>query len=288
VRPAPESGLPGGAADQEALEQFAALMARHRPLAVLTGAGCSVGSGIPAYRDHNGDWAHPQPVQYASFIAQPAVRQRYWARATTGWRRIGRARPNAAHRALARLQTGGLLSHIITQNVDGLHQAAGSRNVIDLHGRLDQVCCLGCGARQSRAALQLELEARNPGWSLHGTPAPDGDAQPLQDDCAGFRVPACERCGGILKPDVVFFGEAIPAGRVKRAMDVATSAAALLVVGSSLMVFSGFRFAREAARLGQPVLAVNLGKTRADDLLSSKLGTDCAVALPALARLLTT
>jgi NAD-dependent SIR2 family protein deacetylase len=260
--------------------QLADFIARHPRLFVLTGAGCSTGSGIPDYRDLEGGWKRRPPVTLQAFVGDAKTRSRYWARSLVGWRRFGRATPNETHAALAALEHEGRVEVLLTQNVDGLHQAAGSRNVIDLHGRLDTVRCLACEARTPRDAFQRELEALNPDWlSVDALDAPDGDADLEGLDFASFRVPDCAACGGMLKPDVVFFGENVPRERVMRAGAHLANADAMLVVGSSLMVFSGYRFAREAARLGKPVAAVNLGRTRADDLLALKIESDCATAL---------
>jgi NAD-dependent SIR2 family protein deacetylase len=254
-----------------------------RRMVVLTGAGCSTDSGIPDYRDQAGNWKRRPPVQQSEFVGHHATRQRYWARSLLGWRHFSKARPNAAHAALARLESAGRLHHLITQNVDGLHQQAGSRAVTDLHGRLDEVQCLGCGARISRVAMQADLETRNPEWTaLSAAHAPDGDADLEGKDFTRFDVPACAHCGGVLKPAVVFFGDSIPAADTQRALDEVQNADALLVVGSSLMVWSGFRLARAAAERGIPVAAVNLGQTRADHLLQFKLEAPCGAALAAL------
>jgi NAD-dependent SIR2 family protein deacetylase len=259
---------------------LAGFIAAHPRLFVLTGAGCSTGSGIPDYRDLDGGWKRRPPVTLQAFVGDATTRSRYWARSLVGWRRFGRARPNGTHAALARLEADGRVEVLLTQNVDGLHQAAGSANVIDLHGRLDTVRCLACEARTPREAFQRALEALNPEWlALDALDAPDGDADLEGLDFASFRVPGCESCGGLLKPDVVFFGENVPRERVERAEAHLAAADAMLVVGSSLMVFSGYRFARAAALAGKPVAAVNLGRTRADDLLSLKIETDCADAL---------
>jgi NAD-dependent SIR2 family protein deacetylase len=190
-------------------------IARHRRLFILTGAGCSTDSGIPDYRDGNGDWKRSPPVNFQSFMGSEAVRRRYWARSLIGWQRFRRAGPNAAHAALARLEQRGRLGLLVTQNVDGLHQAAGSTNVIDLHGRLDRVRCMECDGLVPREELQGELLRRNPQWGgQHGLPAPDGDADVEGLPFDEFVVPACTRCDGILKPDVVFFGErSAPPGR---------------------------------------------------------------------------
>jgi NAD-dependent SIR2 family protein deacetylase len=256
-----------------------AFLARHRRLFVLTGAGCSTRSGIPDYRDADGSWKRGSPMTFQAFIGSEAARRRYWARSFAGWPRIAAARPNRAHAALARLEARGGTELLLTQNVDGLHQAAGSRRVIDLHGRLDQVRCLGCGAPLARAAMQAELDRLNPGWGAAGAAAPDGDAEVEAAAIAGFAVPPCAACGGILKPDVVFFGENVPRERVEAAFAALDRADAMLVVGSSLAVYSGYRFAVAAAAAGKPVAAVNLGRTRADHLLALKVEAECGAAL---------
>jgi NAD-dependent SIR2 family protein deacetylase len=250
----------------------------------LTGAGVSTESGIPDYRDDWGNWKRPPPMQYREFVGSQAARQRYWARSTLGFDRLRDAEPNAAHRALAELERAGQLTAIVTQNVDGLHQAAGSQEVIDLHGRIDQVVCLGCGARTPRSALQASLLERNPEWALHTefVVAPDGDADLGAADYGRFQVVDCDGCGGILKPDVVFFGENVPSERVVRSMQALERARLLLVVGSSLMVFSGYRFVRAAARLGIPIAVVNRGQTRADPVAALKLEGDAGLVLPEL------
>jgi NAD-dependent SIR2 family protein deacetylase len=245
---------------------------RHPRLAVLTGAGVSTSSGIPDYRDEQGAWKRTRPVEFRPFMAKPEVRQRYWSRSTVGWPHIFHARPNAAHRALAQLEALGFVELLITQNVDGLHTAAGSRNVIDLHGRLDVVRCMQCDHTLPRAELQARLLADNPTWAeAQARVAPDGDVD-MERDFSDFVVPACPRCGGILKPDVVFFGEHVPRERVARAFEGVAKADALLVVGTSLMVYSGFRFVEATASAGKPIAAVNLGRTRADHLFALKIG----------------
>ena len=257
-----------------------AFVARHRRLFVLTGAGCSTGSGIPDYRDAHGQWKRKPPVSFQAFMGEAATRQRYWARSLIGWRSFREARPNGAHRALARLEERGGCELLLTQNVDRLHQAAGSREVVDLHGRLDQLRCMGCGRLFPRVAFQHELSRRNAAWvDRSATDAPDGDADLDGVDFASFVVPDCEACGGVLKPDVVFFGESVPRERVEAAVRRLERADAMLVVGSSLMVYSGFRFAEWAARAGKPVAAVNQGRTRADDLLALKVEARCEDAL---------
>jgi NAD-dependent SIR2 family protein deacetylase len=236
-----------------------------RPLVVLTGAGMSTDSGIPDYRGPGSPT--PSPMTYQEFVATPEARQRYWARSHLGWTRMRRAEPNAGHRACARLDP----ELLITQNVDGLHEAAGSRTLVALHGRIADVVCLSCRETTARAALQARLAAVNPGFAERHAAVPvrpDGDVD--LDDTSGFVVPGCETCGGVLKPDVVFFGENVPKPRVERcyaAVDaLATSGGALLVAGSSLTVMSGFRFVRHAAKAGTPVVIVNRGVTRGDDL----------------------
>jgi NAD-dependent SIR2 family protein deacetylase len=253
---------------------------RHHRLFVLTGAGCSTDSGIPDYRDARGEWKRARPVMFQAFMGDPLVRRRYWARSMAGWQRFGGAKPNDSHGALARLERQGRLEVLVTQNVDRLHQAAGSLRVIDLHGRLDRVRCMSCERRFERSALQESLMARNPGWvHLDVLQAPDGDADLEAADFSSFEVPECQVCAGVLKPDVVFFGERVPSQRVTAAMQGLLRADAVLVVGSSLMVYSGYRFVVAAACAGKPIAAVNLGRTRADELLSLKVAQPCAVAL---------
>lgn len=250
----------------------------HRRVFVLTGAGCSTASGIPDYRDASGAWKRSQPVTWQAFTKEPATRSRYWARSFVGWPRVAQARPNRTHRALAALEARDALSLLVTQNVDGLHQRAGSRAVVDLHGRIDTVRCLDCDARIPRARLQDELAARNPSWSAQdGGTAPDGDAD--VEATAGFVPPACAACGGLLKPDVVFFGENVPRERVDGAQAALARSDAMLVVGSSLMVYSGFRFARMAREAGLPLAILTRGVTRADALATLKLDADCGDTL---------
>lgn len=258
---------------------------RHQRLFVLTGAGCSTDSGIPDYRDADGGWKRSQPVTYQAFMSEVLTRKRYWARSLIGWRRFGHALPNATHYALAKLEQRGNVQLLLTQNVDGLHQRAGSRNVVDMHGRLDTVRCMGCEGRFPRHVFQSMLLEHNPAWAtLDAADAPDGDADLDDHDFATFVIPPCPDCGGMLKPDVVFFGENVPRDRVATAMKALDDADAMLVVGSSLMVFSGYRFAHAAAKAGKPIAAVNLGRTRADPLLNLKIEQPCAEALAFLLR----
>lgn len=265
------------------VDSLRAFVAGSRRLFVLTGAGCSTDSGIPDYRSADGSWKRQKPVEFAPFVRDPLTRKRYWARSLIGWRSFGRAEPNAAHHALARLEHDGRTSLLVTQNVDGLHQAAGSRRVVDLHGRLDRVICLTCRHGYRRTGWQAELTARNPAWADLDAPiAPDGDADLDAVDFTGFDVPDCPRCGGTIKPDVVFFGETVPPWRHTQATATLSTSDAMLVVGSSLMVYSGYRYALAADRLGIPVAAVNLGRTRADDFLSLKVEASAGATLAAL------
>jgi NAD-dependent SIR2 family protein deacetylase len=253
---------------------------RHRRLFVLTGAGCSTRSGIPDYRDAEGQWKRARPVTYQAFMGEEKTRRRYWARSLIGWRLLRQAEPNDAHRALAELEASGKSELLLTQNVDRLHQAAGSMQVIDLHGRIDLVRCMDCGRRSPRVELQDELSRLNADWiDLDATEAPDGDADLEGADFSSFVTPSCRRCSGVLKPDVVFFGENVPRDRVDTAFRHLIEADAVLVVGSSLMVYSGFRFVERAVSLGKPVAAVNLGRTRADALLALKAEEACESAL---------
>lgn len=272
----------GSTTEGDATYADALALLRGRPLVVLTGAGLSTDSGIPDYRGP--DSPARMPMTYQEFVSGPEAQQRYWARSHLGWGRMKGADPNEGHHALARLDPGLL----ITQNVDGLHERAGSRSLVALHGRIADVVCLGCRATSPRAALQARLGELNPDFAArHAAVAtrPDGDVD--LEETAGFVVPGCEQCGGVLKPDVVFFGENVPAPRVERcyaAVDALPEQdGALLVAGSSLTVMSGFRFVRRAARAGTPVVIVNRGTTRGDELASYKLEVGCSEFLAALA-----
>jgi NAD-dependent SIR2 family protein deacetylase len=232
---------------------------------VLTGAGLSTESGIPDYRGSTGMARSFDPITYQEFVGSAADRQRYWARSHLGWRRITAARPNTGHRAVAELEHRGLLRGIITQNVDGLHQAAGAHDVVDLHGRLDRVICLSCGEVSTRCALDERLVSANAGWDVRADRLnPDGDADVSLADVERFRIVNCEACDGLLKPDVVFFGESVPLPRVELSYELVENAGALLVLGSSLTVMSGYRFVRRAAKIGVPVAIINQGHTRGD------------------------
>ena len=252
-------------------------------MVVLTGAGLSTASGIPDYRDHEGRWKRPQPVDHRDFLASTEVRRRYWARSFLGWPTIGLATPGAGHHALAALEARGCIALIVTQNVDGLHQKAGSRAVLELHGAIAAVVCLDCGRRHPRAEVQEWMRAANPqAADTTARAAPDGDADTAAGFELGFTPPSCPACEGRLKPDVVFFGDNVPKARVGAVHTAIDGATGLLVIGSSLMVYSGYRFAEYAHRHGKPVMAVNLGKTRADHLLATKVECDCGEFLATL------
>ncbi|WP_133646091.1 NAD-dependent protein deacetylase [Paraburkholderia flava] len=279
--------MPFAPADVPMLADLHDFVQRHPRLFVLTGAGISTDSGIPGYRDENGEWKRSPPITLQEFLGSVASRQRYWARSTVGWPVVADAQPNDAHVALARLEAAGHVPTLVTQNVDGLHQRAGSQRVIELHGGIDGVTCLDCGAHHARAAIQHTLIADNPGLlDAIAEPAADGDAHLEWHDLGSFRVPACPVCGGLLKPAVVFFGESVPRERVDAATQALEAADAVLVVGSSLMVYSGYRFCVWAQKMGKPIAVLNLGRTRADPLLTLKVEAPCAPTLTALAGLL--
>ncbi len=257
-----------GASEQALID----LVRRHPRLCVLTGAGVSTDSGIPDYRDERGEWKRPPPMTHQAYMQSHLARQRYWARSLVGFRLLASAEPGSAHRTLATLEAQGFIEGIITQNVDRLHQKAGSRRVVDLHGRADLVRCMQCHLLVRRHVLHDHLAELNPDWAgMKAEIAPDGDAYLDDVDFSSFQLPDCPRCGhGTLKPDVVFFGDNVPRWRLARAMSMLDASQALLVVGSSLMVFSGFRFARHAAAKGMPVACINRGHTRADALFTLK------------------
>jgi NAD-dependent SIR2 family protein deacetylase len=256
---------------------------------VLTGAGLSTDSGIPDYRGANGSLRRYTPMTFQTFVGDAAARQRYWARSHVGWRRFASARPNVGHQAIHALQQLGLLSGIVTQNVDGLHQAAGARDVVDLHGRLDRVICLSCREVSARTTLDTRLNAANPHFDVAVTAMnPDGDADIADAALASFRVVDCAQCGGVLKPDVVFFGESVPSATVEHCFDVLDRSQLLLVLGSSLTVMSGYRFVRRAVRESIPVVIVNQGSTRADADADLIVDAPLGVALPALVAALST
>jgi NAD-dependent SIR2 family protein deacetylase len=264
---------------------LAALLATGRVL-VLTGAGISTDSGIPDYRGPDGRAHNTTPMTYQVFTGSLDERRRYWARSHVGWQRIAEARPNVSHVAVARLGQAGLLTGVVTQNVDGLHSAAGSPDVIDLHGRLDVVVCLECRTRRPRLEVGLRLDALNPGFrqaAVAGSSAsrPDGDVVLAEEAVARFRPVDCRRCGGTLKPDVVYFGEHVPRERFQGALARLDASSALVVLGSSLTVGSGYRFVTAAARRGLPIAIVTRGVTRGDKHASLKLDAPLAAVLPA-------
>ena len=280
-------GAPGalaGPADPatDPLGELAGLVAAGGVL-ILSGAGLSTESGIPDYRGPTGRSRRAEPMTYQTFTGSAAARRRYWARSHAGWRHVARAVPNAGHQAVAELQRRGLLAGIITQNVDGLHQAAGARQVIELHGSLDRVVCLSCARRSSRDTLDRRLRAANPGWAARvaGFNA-DGDAVLPDDQAERFEIVDCESCGGVLKPDVVFFGENVPRPRVDECYALTGRASALLVLGSSLTVMSGYRFVRHAARLTTAVAIINQGPTRGDALAGLVVDAPLGPTLTAL------
>jgi NAD-dependent SIR2 family protein deacetylase len=264
---------------QEAAPEALAAVLGDRRWLVLTGAGVSTDSGIPDYRGAGAPVRTPMTIQ--QFRSGHAARQRYWARSFLGWRSMGTALPNPTHQVLARLEAEGRLTGLITQNVDGLHTAAGHRDLVELHGRIDAVVCLDCGASSGRSALQERLTALNRTFRATGLRTlPDGDVD--LESTGGFVVAACDRCGGVLKPDVVFFGESVPPARVARCTALVEEAEALVVLGSSLHVFSGRRFVKQAHLRGIPVVIVNRGATRGDAYASVKLDAGCAETLGAL------
>jgi NAD-dependent deacetylase sirtuin 4 len=256
-----------------------------RRVVVLTGAGLSTRSGIPDYRGPETRRRARQPVRFAEYIASDAKRARYWARSAVGWTRFSRAEPNVAHRALVTLEERGIVTAVLTQNVDRLHHRAGSRRVVELHGALEETRCLGCERVESRHDVQRRILSENPGFAPEAIAlAPDGDADLPDEALAGFVAPTCTHCGGTLKPNVVFFGESVPRATLDAALAAFDEAEALLVVGSSLAVFSGHRFARRAMDRGMPIAIVNLGECRADPLATLRIEADCTEVLPELVR----
>jgi len=255
----------------ESVDSLVAILGAHRPWVALTGAGISSASGIPTYRDHKGTWLGSQPIQHDEFISDLSKRQRYWSRSALGWPRVGGAQPNESHAALVKLEHAGLLTGVITQNVDRLHQRAGSQSVVDLHGRLDRVKCLNCGQVTSREAIQSWIETHNelPN-TAYLTLRPDGDADLPDHYVTDFKVPQCKKCRGVVMPEVVFFGGTVPGPVVDECYQMIDAAEGMLVVGSSLSVYSGLRFCRYAVDQGKPLIILNQGQTRADDLCTRK------------------
>ncbi|GHG06723.1 NAD-dependent protein deacetylase 1 [Streptomyces hydrogenans] len=276
----PTGDLPPGTTDLEPVVD----VVRGGGVLVLSGAGISTESGIPDYRGEGGSLARHTPMTYQDFTGGERARRRYWARSHLGWRTFGRARPNDGHRAVAAFGRAGLLTGVITQNVDGLHRAAGSDGVVELHGGLDRVVCLSCGDVSARRELARRLEEANPGFDpVPAAVNPDGDADLTDEQVADFHVVPCVVCGGVLKPDVVFFGETVPAERVERCRELVRGAASVLVLGSSLTVMSGLRFVRQAAQAGTPVVIVNRDATRGDTLAAARVALPLGKALTSVA-----
>lgn len=276
-----QSDRPEPAPESQATALTALL--RGKRIVALTGAGCSTESGIPDYRGPGTRARARNPVQHREFVHDARARQRYWARSMLGWPLLSTARPNAAHLALAKLERAGVLAGIITQNVDRLHHHAGSERVVELHGALAQVRCLACGERVARAELQARLAEANPALSARRAEmAPDGDSELDDEVVRSFRVPGCAQCGGVLKPDVVFFGDNVARPIVESAFALLEEGEALLVVGTSLAVFSGLRFVRRAAELGRPIALVNLGESRGDALAQVRVQASAGETLAAL------
>ena len=290
--PADAAGRPGTPASAaavppaEGLARIGDLLARGG-VAVLSGAGLSTESGIPDYRGATGSLRRHTPMTYQEFVSDEAGRRRYWARSHVGWRTIAQAQPNAGHRAVQALRALGRVSAVITQNVDGLHQAAGTTDAVELHGGLDRVICLDCAQLSPREELDVRLHAANGPREAAGAASvvnPDGDVELAPELVDAFRVVPCLACGGVLKPDVVFFGENVPRARVDHCFELVDSASALLVLGSSLTVMSGLRFVRRAAKAGLPVAIVNHGPTRGDEHADIRVDLPLGEALTALAQ----
>ncbi|MCL9761380.1 NAD-dependent protein deacetylase [Frankia sp. AiPa1] len=281
-------GVTGRSDDDAAFDRLCALVTAGG-VVVLSGAGISTESGIPDYRGPNGALRRHTPMTYQDFIAAPGARHRYWARSHVGWRQVASAEPNTGHHALARLEQAGVVTGVITQNVDGLHQRADSRTVIDLHGNLAWVLCPDCGQRSARRDLDARLRAANPNLEIAGAPTnPDGDVTLSEQDVARFVMVGCPACGGDrIEPDVVFFGATVPRPRLARAVALVTNARALLILGSSLEVMSGYRFVLRAAEIGIPVAIVNQGPTRGDRRASVRVDAPLGEVLPRLAMAVT-
>ena len=250
--------------DNDVLQDF---LADKRNLIVLSGAGISVGSGIPTYRDKAGNWKRSNPIQHKDFMSKKLARQRYWLRSFSGWPAVASAVPTPSHNVIAELEGCKIVQMVVTQNVDRLHQQAGSQNVIDLHGRLDEVVCMSCQKITARNTLQSKLELLNPSVSQQGNIAPDGDADVPEKLVPGFVVPPCENCGGILKPNVVFFGDSVNKAIVQSVYDGIDDSDGMLIVGTSLKVFSGYRFCRYATQQRKAIASINPGLSRGEDLI---------------------
>lgn len=269
------------------VEDLQAFISGHPSLFVITGAGISHASGIPTYRDEIGTWKSNTPIQHGEFLAEEATRKRYWARSFRGWPTVSKATPNSAHRALADLEDKGYVSTLVTQNIDRLHQKAGHRKVIDLHGRLDEVLCMDCATTTSRAEIQDRLQRLNPHFDELERQAlvlaPDGDADVSQDLVSQVVIPDCLNCAGVLKPNVVFYGGSVHKEKVNYLYDRLQQASAVLVVGSSLMVYSSFRFCKFAQEQKIPIACVNKGLTRADAMYQFKVNAECGPTLQSVA-----
>jgi NAD-dependent SIR2 family protein deacetylase len=255
--------------DSNDLQQLQDFLADKRNLVVLSGAGISVGSGIPTYRDKAGNWKRSDPIQHQDFMSRKSARQRYWLRSYSGWPAVASAVPSPSHHVIAELERRKIVKMVVTQNVDRLHQQAGSRNVIDLHGRIDEVICMHCHRVIPRHALQPKLKLLNPFFSQQGEMAPDGDADVAEDSVSSVEVPLCEDCDGILKPNVVFFGDNVDKSIVQHVYDGIDDSDGMLIVGTSLKVFSGYRFCRYAAKQGKPIASINPGLSPGDDLIQT-------------------
>lgn len=260
--------------DSDDLQQLQDFLADKHNLVVLSGAGISVGSGIPTYRDKAGNWKRSDPIQHQEFMSRKSARQRYWLRSYSGWPAVASAVPSQSHRVIAELERCKIVKMVVTQNVDRLHQQAGSQNVIDLHGRLDEVICMDCHRVISRRTLQPKLKSLNPFFSRQGKMAPDGDADVAEDSVSSVKVPHCEDCDGILKPNVVFFGDNVDKSIVQRVYDGIDNSDGMLIVGTSLKVFSGYRFCRYAATQGKPIASINPGLSRGDNLIQTIIRED--------------
>lgn len=262
------------------LADLADFLQAYPKLFVITGAGISQASGIPTYRDDGGVWRSNIPIHHAEYMRDPAKRKRYWARSFGGWPNVQRAQPNQAHHALAGLEALGIVSLLVTQNVDRLHQKAGHKKVVDLHGRMDQVLCMDCGAITARDEIQEWLWQRNPHLeNIKAIVAPDGDAEVQQDMIDRVVTPDCQRCGGLLKPHVVFYGSSVAKHVVHELTTSLSQSSAVLVVGSSLMVYSSYRFCKLAAEQNIPIACINQGLTRADELFALKINAECGAVL---------
>ena len=270
------------------IKQLASLVRKHHPATILSGAGISVASGLPVYRDAKGNWVHSKPVEGPVFRADEKMRQRYWCRSFFGWPAFSKATPNQIHKDITHLENAGWISTVITQNVDGLHQSAGADGAIALHGNLSEVVCLNCADISSRHTLQRRLELRNPDHTqMTITPAPDGDALIDDKHIESFNIVNCTKCDGVLKPNVVFFGDNVPKCRVQGCMEKLLQSKLLICIGTSLMVYSGFRFCKAAIEADIPVVIVNDGRTRADDIATLRVGGDCTTAIANLRHQLT-